>query len=302
MGNQQQLVMDRAAEKRDKSNEPASAIGTILLHIHDDEFHDGRIETALSLARACSAHVSCLHVTPIEGYVAFDSFGGVYIMDEIIRTLDQRDAELRKRVEARFNNEDVAWDYEQVSGNVSAAIASRAALADIVVVSRQGAAADVNPASLGMLGSLLHHSRVPLLVPSADAQFDPAGPALIAWNGSFEAANAVRSSLGLLRQASAVRIVEVEDTKPERNTFPGTRLLQYLSRHGIHAELAIERPPGGEFGNDAVKAKILASASSLGAAYVVMGAYSHSRAGEYLFGGITRALLEASPVALLMAH
>jgi nucleotide-binding universal stress UspA family protein len=33
-----------------------------------------------------------------------------------------------------------------------------------------------------------------------------------------------------------------------------------------------------------------------------MGAYGHNRAGEFLFGGVTRALLKACPVALALAH
>jgi nucleotide-binding universal stress UspA family protein len=33
-----------------------------------------------------------------------------------------------------------------------------------------------------------------------------------------------------------------------------------------------------------------------------MGGYSHSRAGEFLFGGVTRDLLRACPISLVMAH
>jgi nucleotide-binding universal stress UspA family protein len=43
-------------------------------------------------------------------------------------------------------------------------------------------------------------------------------------------------------------------------------------------------------------------AQGVGAQYLVMGAYSHTRAGELLFGGVTRALLRACPVTLVMAH
>jgi nucleotide-binding universal stress UspA family protein len=38
------------------------------------------------------------------------------------------------------------------------------------------------------------------------------------------------------------------------------------------------------------------------AEYVVMGGYSHSRAGEFLFGGVTRQLLHDCSVTLVMAH
>ena len=35
---------------------------------------------------------------------------------------------------------------------------------------------------------------------------------------------------------------------------------------------------------------------------LVLGAYGHSRARELLFGGVTRELLAASSIPLLMAH
>jgi nucleotide-binding universal stress UspA family protein len=39
----------------------------------------------------------------------------------------------------------------------------------------------------------------------------------------------------------------------------------------------------------------------VGAGIIVMGGYSHSRAGELLFGGVTRSLLKNCPVALVMS-
>ena len=52
------------------SQAPDSTLKTILLHVQDDETLDGRIENALALARTASAHLTCLHVTPIQAYVA----------------------------------------------------------------------------------------------------------------------------------------------------------------------------------------------------------------------------------------
>jgi nucleotide-binding universal stress UspA family protein len=33
-----------------------------------------------------------------------------------------------------------------------------------------------------------------------------------------------------------------------------------------------------------------------------MGGYGHSRAGEFLFGGVTRALIKECPIALVLSH
>lgn len=304
MTSEQQLVMERQPRSVERAS-PPSMVKTVLLHIIDDEFHDQRIDSALALARAHSAHLSCLHVTPIEAYVAFDTFGGIFVMNDVIRKLDERDYELRKKVEARFSNEDVSWDYEQATGNVESTIINRAALADVLVTTREPRRKDFVGPTVGFLGDLLDRSRTPLFIPSSDGgQFDPNGMAIIAWDGSVEAANAVRSSLGFLKLASEVRVLRIPEQRSDDDAkpFPATKVLEYLSRQGIHAKLTVESAPSGKAGQDVVAGMIVAAAQAAGAAYIVMGGYSHTRIGEYVFGGVTRSLLKECPVSLVIAH
>ena len=300
MKTQESLVLDRRQELR----EPhllSSTVKTILVHVQTDERVDGRIEAGLALARASSAHLSCIHVTPIQAYVAFDSFGGIFVMDDVIRSIDEQAAKLRSRIEKKLRNEDVSWDYEKITGDVVTSIVSRAALADLVVIGREPRHDDFVEPAIGLLGDLLHRSRSPLFIPGdGPAAVDPAGLALIAWDGSYEAANAVRSSIGLLKLARDVRIVRVAEVKDEG--FPQTKVLEYLSRQGINAELVIEQPPSDGRDDDVVAAALVAHARAAAAAYLVMGGYSHSRMRERVFGGVTRALLGNCPVPLVVAH
>ena len=282
---------------------PSSGIKTILFHVMDEASLGRRLDGALAVARACGAHLSCLHVTPIEAYVAPDTFGGIFVMNDIMRSLDERDAELRKKVEDRLRRDDVSWNYEQVTGNVESVVIGQAALADLLITARPPLTSDFVGPTIGFVGQLLLGSRTPLFIPGPDpAAFDPTGAALIAWNGSFEAANAVRGSVGLLRLAGEVRVLEItEQVKTDRTTFPGTKLLEYLSRQGVHARLAAEPSPTGDTGYDVVAAAI-ASEAERRSAYIVMGGYSHSRISEWVFGGVTRALLRDCPVPLVMAQ
>ena len=299
MRTEQQLLMERPATTRPK----APGIHTILLHILDDEFHDQRIEIGLALSRACSAHLSCIHVTPMEAYVASDAFGGIFVMNDVMRALDERDYELRDKVEQRLAREDVSWDYEQVTGNVTSAIIGRAALADLLVTARRPHQADFVAPTVGFIGDLPQHARTPLFIPAFNGpDFDAGGPAVIAWDGSVEAANAVRSSLGLLELASEVRVLEIPERNRNPKAVPGTKVLEYLSRQGVHAELTVEQPPSGDAGPDVVAGMLVAQARGAGAAYIVMGGYSHTRIGEFLFGGVTRMLLTEGPVPLVIAH
>jgi nucleotide-binding universal stress UspA family protein len=304
MRTEQQLLMERQDERAAATSAQAPGIKTILLHILDDEFHDQRIDNGLALARACSAHLSCLHVTPFQAYVAFDTFGGVFVMNDIMRALDERDYELRQKVEQRLGKEDVSWDYEQISGDVAAAIIGRAALADLLVSAREPRRADFAGPTVGFLGDLLHRSRTPLFIPAFNGPaFDSTGVAVIAWDGSIEAANAVRGSLGLLKLSSVVRVLEIpEQRDDDRKSFPGTKVLEYLSRQGIHAELIVEQPPSKGAGPDVVAGMLVAQARGAGAGYIVMGGYSHTRIGEYVFGGVTRTLLTECPLPLVIAH
>jgi len=278
----------------------AGGIKTILLHVQNDRTLDERLQAALSLARACDAHLHCVHITPIEAYVAFDAFGGVFVMNDVIRALDEEESRLQATVQDVLTSEDVKWDYEQVTGNIATQVVRFGALSDLIVTGRDAHQSDVTPSNSGVLADILHRSRTPLFVPACEGErFDPLGNAIIAWDGSYEAANAVRGALGLLKAASTVRVVQASEYS-KGDEFPSTRLLEYLSRHDVHAELTIETP--GSNDGTAIAALLVAQAKAYGAAYLVMGAYNHSRLGEYLFGGVTKAMLDDCGLPLVISR
>jgi nucleotide-binding universal stress UspA family protein len=97
--------------------------------------------------------------------------------------------------------------------------------------------------------------------------------------------------------ASSVMVATCTDEEREEDSFPGTAVLEFLSRHGIHAELHEVRGRRSE-----APALLLATANEVGAPLMVGGAYHHSRIGEYWFGGVTRTLLADCPNSLLLAR
>ena len=48
--------------------------------------------------------------------------------------------------------------------------------------------------------------------------------------------------------------------------------------------------------------QLLRVAKDHGADLIVTGAYGHSRLGEWVFGGMTRGLLDEAPICLMMSH
>jgi nucleotide-binding universal stress UspA family protein len=141
---------------------------------------------------------------------------------------------------------------------------------------------------------------VPVLVVRGDvASFDVTAPVMVAWNGSAEAAHALRAAVPLLAAARKVWLVSVAepaDRKP-RFDFPALEGAQYLSRHGIDCEL-VEVPRGEAKIGDT----LFSAAQMRDCGLMVMGAYGHSRLAEMLLGGVTRQMLSAPPMPILLAH
>jgi nucleotide-binding universal stress UspA family protein len=268
---------------------------SILLHVQSDTGMEARLQAALSIARAHGGHVSCLHVTPINLYIASDGVYGGYLMPDFSRKLDAMEEKIRADIEGKLKNEDVSWDYRQVTGDPAMELVSRSALADLVVTGRYHHH-ETRYTPLSLIGDVLQNIKIPMLVqPQEIRDFDALGPAMVAWNGSFEAASALRSALPMLRKASAVHVVTVEESK--EHDLPPLEASQYLARHDIRSELhavAKTAAPTAE--------AILSTAQVMKAGYIVMGGYGHSRAREYLFGGVTRHMLMESPIPLVLAH
>jgi nucleotide-binding universal stress UspA family protein len=289
-------VITREAFRRTvEAAQMPAGIRTILFHVHEDEGLPGRVQTALSIARAFGAHLHLLHVTPIEAYTVTDAFS-TYVNEGVVEILEGEAAKLRTALEKQLASEDVSWDYEEITGALMQHLIQRAALADLVITGREPYEREFGGPAITLLGDMLQRVRTPLLIVGDDkSDVDVFGPAMVAWNGSYEAANAMRSAVPLLRIASQVRLVIVDDRGDY--DFPSTAALEYLSRHDIHAELVtpllIART---------VEEELLDQAGLDGAGYIVMGGYSHTRAGEFLFGGVTRSFLKKCPVTLVMSH
>jgi len=267
----------------------------ILLHIHDDDAQSDRMAVALDVARQTGGHLSCVQVTPVEAY-AGDPYGGLFGMAALIDTIHDQEKALRLATEARLVGSGVAWDWRSHDGNVVETLIDQAMLADLVVLSQPAVAQRRGARQpLAIVGDVVMYTRCPvLMVPQGAGRLDLAGPVVVAWNGSAEAAHALRLALPLLKRAEAVHLVEVSDDIPG---LAAREAAQWLSRHAISADVH-EWPAKGR----RVSVALLHAAAELSASYIVMGAYGHSRLRETVLGGVTRELIASTNVPLLLAH
>lgn len=262
-----------------------------------------RLEAAFGLAERLGAHVTvlCLIAEPfLRGTAA------LHIPDEVVREhLAHADAEMTAIVDAareQAQRRGVAMDTKRETGSVDRLpilLARHARHADLTIVGRPDQdTGGVDEAQLAE-AAFMDSGRPALVVPSTGAAVLPPRRAVIAWDGSREAARATGDALPLLHEAQsvAVLIVDGRDVSEHPGQQPGSELVAHLARHGIGAEIRQATSSGR-----GVSETILAEAAAAGADLLVMGGYGHSRLREMMLGGATRHILHNTTLPVLLAH
>jgi nucleotide-binding universal stress UspA family protein len=168
--------------------------------------------------------------------------------------------------------------------------------ADLVVIGRSKGPGDVYSA-LDPAQVILGLGRPALVVPD-DGSGLRAEHVVIGWKDTSQARRAVRDALPMLHEAMSVTVCEI--CEPGEEDIVKARLADvvlYLDRHRIASRaVAIALADGTP------AARLIQFVRDQGADLIVAGAYGHSRLGEWIFGGMTRDLLAASPFCCLMSH
>lgn len=265
---------------------------SIMVHAGSDAAFESRLQAGLDLARRFKGHMTLVLPRLTQDYVAFDMFGGAHFIAEAFDAAEKERGKLCERIDARLKAEDVPWDWQIFDGTTSDALINAARLADILVMSLDQAG--IPGPSRGWVSDVVTASRTPVLAVPESSKRISFDRAMIAYDGGFEAANAMHAALPMLQVAANVRISEIEIVPED---FPATDAATYLSRHGISAEIAVAAK-----GDQSVEERLLAEADAWRPDYLVMGAYSHGRWRETLFGGVTRFLLSELGIPVLLAH
>ncbi|MEZ5961403.1 MAG: universal stress protein [Hyphomonadaceae bacterium] len=174
-------------------------------------------------------------------------------------------------------------------------IVAHALLSDLTICARAGAH---DRARQAMIEDILFKSGRPvLLVPERPLRQRVWENIVIGWSAKAEAVRAVAGAMPFLKRAKKVVIATVDAKPINGGQRPGEDLAAYLQRYGVQAE--VHNVDG--LGRTEARA-LLDDAIAIDADMLVLGAYGHSRAREFLFGGVTRELLTASSIPLFMAH
>ncbi|WP_162306090.1 universal stress protein [Oleisolibacter albus] len=267
--------------------------------------------TAFALVRPVEGHVEALFVRtdPREAVpMVGEGVSGV-LMHDILTAVEKENQTRSQTARAAFNtvrdqagatlaevpqgHHGCTAHFTEAEGLAEQVVVDLGRLSDAVVFPRVGA--EQESSTLLALEAALLDSGRPLIVAPPTAPEAAGHRIAIAWNGSTEAVRAVAMALPILSKADQVTVLTAET--PKTAAASGQALAAYLAWHGIDAAVRAVSPDG-----ESVGAALLRTAANLRADMVVMGGYGHSRLREMILGGVTRHVLNATELPVLMAH
>ncbi len=272
---------------------------TILAIVNGQTDMERVLAVAAPLSRRFGAQLGAIHAEalpmPTASPMGFPDTG---MLEASITVARDNSRQLKAAFDASPYASTVSWkNAEGFSGDSTRSVARAARAADLVVVQQ----ADPDGAVPFPSGETLvfETGRPVLFVPFSGTVDTRFRKAVVAWNGSAEAARAAFDALPFLVEADAVSILCVDPrSEPgDPDELAGADIAEALRRHGVKATVVTEVSAGLSAG-----ATIENHLAGSGADLLVMGAYSQSWLKEFFFGGATRTLLSSMPVATLMSR
>lgn len=283
----------------------------VIVHVSDSERSAQVLSCAAAVAQAQGAKLSAVHaVAPLRSG-AFLSPESAMIAAQFTEDAErQRVERAHDRVREAARASGLEIDFQSPGGDPVEAMSARSRVADLAVVG-QPASDDSHGPSRRFATQLLVGAGCPVLfVPAAGSVARCGTRVLLAWSATRESARALRDALPLLRQAAAVEVLRFGVREPGSGE-PLDDVAEHLRAHGVAATWSVKPVRQVSFGErmlaptvvDASIAELLLShAADADADLIVMGGYGHTRAYELVLGGVTRTLLDAMTVPVLMSH
>lgn len=260
---------------------------------------DTAVQFAIQMCRKYTATLTGLY---INAPVRFEGQVQRWISDDVMKSLKQAEREVGRSIEARFrelvgaaaHEGSVEWLAQE--GQPNAILARTARYFDLLLIGQFSEPSDKNRPVRAE--DLVLMSGKPLIVVPNGYKVRPFNEyAVVAWDGSRPAARALSDAMQILETKRRLDVVSVSGGGGKAKADDLPDIVAHLIRHGIdarHINLSASR--------EGIGSTILDYCAKNGPDVLVMGAYSHARLREDLFGGVTRHVLHNMNVPVLMSH
>jgi nucleotide-binding universal stress UspA family protein len=279
---------------------------TVAVYLDASPSGKKRAAHAAVLAHRWGAHLIGVHVVlaGVTWPASMDYVRGDKAIEQVMAYRDQLDSEAEAvaiRVGEHFRGLcatlNFSGEFRLIGRENTAEEAIRIAFhSDLIVVGHpepNGLPDDVSVEKL-----LLTSGTPTLIVPNGWKGEAIGNKILIGWNATREARRAVADAMSFLVAAKSVTVLVIDpDGSNQRNESSGSDITVHLDRHGAHVNLEQVASEGFS-----VAAAMLGYAEQTASDLLVVGAYSHARVREILFGGTTRTLLAQTPMPTFMSR
>jgi len=275
---------------------------SLLVHIDDSERSSRRVEVAGRIARDFGARLVGVYLVPTA---AMSPTVSALLPESIVSQRLQASGETQQLAQARFLEATAAAgltavEWRAPAGEPRRAIVAHARGVDLAIIGQPDAHGDDAAFANDIANAVVLQSGRPVMaIPYIGVKGPVGETVLVALDHSRESARAVADALPLLARARKVIVLAIRTTAAESLDDTQTRahVVAFLEGHGIDADVQqIDRP------NITIGEMLLSRTADNGASLIVMGAYGHARLQEAVLGGVTRTMLDAMTVPVLMSH
>jgi len=281
-------------------------IKRILVPMGNSEFSKNSLKISVSVASKVQAGLSLLHVRDTSKIksimMSYRTVGAVSLdvpsmgpagseLSAIESELDRERDAVRQYYEEMKPQMTFEHSLDEVEGDVAEEILKASRSADLIlmakVIKSDGDCTNVPQAIM----HIVKHTGRPLLAVCEDAE--PGGHALVAYDGSKSAGNALRAIGDLHSLFSRITVLTVKSTKEEAAPIMD-EASRYLRSYGLTVE---EVSKAGD-----VVDTIVNTAKDLGVSMIFMGGYGDNRLKEILMGSVTEKVLTRTHMPVLLSN
>lgn len=287
-------------------------IKTILVPIDGSKGSFAALSRAFIVAERFGSHIKALHVMT---HGADITAAGTYNLPAKLRKSVEgkadklaleRAAELQEFFEGHCLDNDIPISkkpvkqggvtavWHQEFGTVDDVLIHHGRVSDVIAVPRPKLKKGVmrrSPMGRAIEAILLRTGR-PVLIEPPKSNVKKCARIVLGWNDSVECSRALAMTMPWLVGMDEITVLVSKKRKSSVKA-----LVEYLSWYDVKANIVMLDGKGKTIGEGMLKV-----CSELSADFLIVGGFSHARARELLFGGVTRHLLMHSNIVTIMTH
>ncbi len=254
---------------------------------------------AISLAGTLDAHVTGIAIAH-DPTVPESGMG--YLPVELVDQRRDNEAtakDVTEQFAAAATRAGVSAETRTLSASVAGAVEQFGRIArrfDLAIVGQTDPEVSAVEATLPV-STLIASGRPVIIVPCIQRAPLKLDHVMVCWDGSRPAARATADALPLLERAGRVEVIMIKEKHSNEDEIEADEMGLHLARHGLKVD--VTHLVRGDFD---IADALLSHAADVGADFIVMGAYGHSRLREVVLGGVTRSILRSMAVPTLMSH